>query len=277
MTPEAVTSIERKHGSPLTLQSFMSLPENTRQQLCSSLSPSQYKTACKVATQLPYLSITRPFFKVVGEKAVTPSSLVQFVLKARFIPPGSTNVPEPSPSDLEDIDPDEGDINAILGRNKAFAPGKPGSNIQNKPVVPSLAHAPYFARDHSPRWHVFLADTRQGRIAVPPFTFTGFDKAITNDDGTPTFNVQTLKCQFQAPPQVGKFIFTYHVICDSYVGLDSTGQVVLDVLDPKDIEREEEEEDEISEPDEGTFFPCRPLPPPSSSFLCLELLNAPSK
>ena len=258
-TTGLVSAIGRKINAPPTIQNFMALPETNRRQVCASLSPNQYRMAMSVATQLPYLSITKPFFKVVGERAVTPGSLVQFVLKARFIPPGSKNVPEPSPSDLEDIDPEEGDVSAILGRSKS-APGKPGTKIQNQPVVPSLAHAPYFARDHSPRWHIFLADSRQGRIAVPPFTFTAFDKAITNDDGTPTFNVQTLKCQFQAPPQVGKFLFTYHVICDSYLGLDSQGQVTLDVVDPKDlVEREDDEEDEISEPEEGMLASLFPL------------------
>lgn len=250
LTPQLAASIERKLTS-LTIQKFMNLSDSTRRQLCAGLSRHQYETAITVASQLPYVSITKQFFKVVGEKAVTPSSLVQFVVKARVIPPGSISVPEPNASELLDVDPEEGDVNAILGRNKGE--GKPGASPGSKAAVPPLAHAPYFARDHSPRWHVFLADSKAARIAVPPFSFTAFEKAVFNDDGTPTFNVQTWKCQFQAPPQVGKFIFTYHVVCDSYVGLDSSGETILDVVDPKDVEREEEEEDEISEPDEDSI------------------------
>ena len=253
-TPELVATINKKKGNlaPYTLQSFMSLPDARRRELASSLTSDQYKTAMHVASQLPYLTITKPFFKVIGERHVTPSSLVQFVIKCRFIPPGAKGIPEPAASDLLDVDPEEGDVDAILGRNKP-TPGKPGQSNKNEPIVPPLAHAPYFARDHSPRWHIFLTDAKQGRIAVPPFTFTAFDKPIFNDDGTPTYNVQTLKCQFQAPPQVGNFIFTYEVVCDSYIGLDSTGEVIMDVVDPSTIDQEEDVEDDISEPDEGRW------------------------
>ncbi|KAL8733143.1 MAG: hypothetical protein Q9166_002335 [cf. Caloplaca sp. 2 TL-2023] len=264
MTPSIVQAIEgpsaRDH---LTVQEFMSLPEYKRRKLATDqpnvLEIGQYNTAVAVARQLPLLQIEKVFFKVVGEKFVTQSSLVQMVLKARVIPPGTARIPPVNELDLEDVDPEEGDVDALLGRSaktkkvkvldgsedKQAAPGE-------KPLQPPLAYAPYFPRDHSPRWHAFLADSKLGKMAVPPFTFTTFNKALFDDAGNPTFNMQTFKMQFQAPPQVGKYPFTMHLICDSYVGMDSKMDVVLEVEDSaKAIEMVEE--DEISEPEEDSI------------------------
>lgn len=64
--------------------------------------------------------------------------------------------------------------------------------------------------------------------------------------------MQTFKCQFQAPPQAGKYPFVMHLVCDSYVGMDAKMDVVLEVEDhAKAADMGAEESDEISEPDEG--------------------------
>lgn len=87
---------------------------------------------------------------------------------------------------------------------------------------------------------------------MPPFTFSTFDKPILDESGKPTFNVQTLKMQFGAPPQPGSYTFVMHMICDSYIGMDTKMEVTLVVEDASKAEQVEEEE-EISEPDEGKF------------------------
>jgi translocation protein SEC63 len=258
-TPDIVKVVEGEYAkSHLTIQKFMDIPESKRRSLAvgrNLLSAGQYETAMSVAKQLPALSIAKAFFKVMGEKVITPSSLVQLVVKGRFIPPGATDIPEVNELDLEDIDPDEDDLDALLGRklpkNRAVkgADGKP-VEVKLTKVQPPLAHTPYLPRDHSPRWHIFLADSKQGKIAVPPFTFTTFDKPIFYEDGRPTFNVQTLKMQFQAPPQVGVFSFVLHIFCDSYLGFDTKVEIALKVDDPAKAAALAEEDD-ISEPDEG--------------------------
>jgi len=164
---------------------------------------------------------------------------VQFVVKARFIPPGTTTVPAVKPADLEDEDPDDTNPKAKRDRDALV-----------KQHQPPLAHAPLFARDHPPKWHLFLSDARQGKMAVPPFTFQTFDKPILTADGQPTFEVQTLKMQFQAPPQPGQYRFQMHLVCDSYLGFDYKQEAVLDIEDPAKAE-EVESDDDISEPDEG--------------------------
>lgn len=261
-TDAIVKSIEGEDSKEhFTVQRYMELPEAQRRSLtvgAGLLSDKQYTDAVSVAKQLPMLQPERIFFKVMGEKVITPSSLVQLVVKARFIPPGSTSVPPVNPIDLEDIDPDEDDLEALMGRKPAknrATKMEDGKKVEAKieTIQPPLAHAPYLARDHSPRWNIFLADGKQGKMAVPPFTFTTFDKPIFDEAGKPTFNVQTLKMQFQAPPQVGDFTFILHMICDSYLGLDSTAQITLHIDDPAKAAAVEEEDD-ISEPDEGKSF-----------------------
>lgn len=222
-----------------------------------------------VARQLPSLKVEKVFFKVMGERYILPSSLVQFVIKARVIPPGSTNIPPVNEADLEDVDPDEGDLDALLGRKnkkgadkaKQLDPGAADpasaaatSEEVDKPLQPPLAFAPYFARDHPPHWYVFLSDSKSAKVAVPPFTLTTFNKPLFTPEGAPTFNMQTFKMQFQAPPQAGEFHFVMHLICDSYIGMDSREDVTL-VVDEAAKAEEAMEEDSISEPDEGMFTP----------------------
>lgn len=255
---KAVEGLDSK--AHLTLQQYMALPEAYRRKISVGkglLTDVQYQTAMTVAKQLPRLQVEKAFFKVTGEKYITPGSLVSLVVKGRFIPPGSANVPEVNELDLEDVDPDEGDLDAILGRKKKAVKGQEPT-VEDKPIQPPLAYAPYFARDYSPRWNVFLTDSKQGKIAVPPFTFTTFDKPIYDESGKPTFNMQTLKAQFQAPPQAGHYTFVMHLICDSYLGFDTKMEVTL-VVEEASKAVEIDPEDDISEPDEGknSIFECK--------------------
>ncbi|KAF2143298.1 uncharacterized protein K452DRAFT_247739 [Aplosporella prunicola CBS 121167] len=253
-TPTIAREVEG-HGARthMLLQEFMNLPAQERRKRAVGpglLTEPQLDQAEKIATQLPLLNIEAAFFKVTGEKFITPSSLVQFVVKARVIPPGSTNVPPVKDEDLEDVDPKEGDLDALHGRKK----GAEAEEAKKAETAgqPPLAHAPYLARDHSPRWHIFLADSKQGKIAVPPFTFTKFDKPLFDEQGNPTFNMQTLKMQFGAPPQAGRYLFTMHLVCDSYIGFDARAEVAL-VVDEASKAAQIEEEEEISEPEEDSL------------------------
>ncbi len=266
VTPAIAKAIEADSRTPMTIQKFMDRPDAQRRSIAIGkglLTEQQYKTAVDVARQLPYFRVAKAYFKVKGEKYIIPSSLVTLVVKGRFIPPGSEKVPEIDELELEDVDPAEGDLDALYGRKKATtkkdADGKiiSVSAADQEPIHPPLAFAPHFGRDHSPRWHVFLTDSKQGKMAVPPFTFTQFDKPIFEADGkTPTFNMQTLKPEFQAPNQAGHYTFVMHVVCDSYVGFDTKMEVTLVVEDVnKADEMSAAEEDEISEPDEGMYPP----------------------
>ena len=257
ITPAIAARIEGNAKVRMTVQQFMELPEAQRRKLAitgaGGLSSAQYSDALSVARQIPALKVEKAFFKCMGEKHIVTGSLVQFVIKARVIPPGTTNVPEVSEVDLEDVDPDEDDIDGLLGRappRKLRAKDESDDKTQ-KEVAPPLAFAPYFPRDHPPRWHLFLADMRQGRVAVPPTTFTTFNKPMfEKEGGRPTFAVQTLKLQFAAPPQAGTYSFVMNLICDSYIGFDARQEVSL-VVEDQAKAGDIESDGEISEPDEG--------------------------
>ena len=246
ITPSTAKEISVSSGKKdsLTLQTFMSLPSEQRTSLATAagLTKPHLSEAETVARPLPHLRIEKSFFKVQGEKYIIPSSLVQFVLKARFIPPGTPTsaIPTLSEKDLADPDPADGDLKA--------------QKIEPEQHPIPLAYAPYFASSRSARWHVFLADTRQGKIAVPPFSFEKFDKPGFDEQGKPTFEVVTLKMQFQAPPQPGEYRFEARVVCDGYVGFGERREASLVVEEPG--KAQEVDEDDISEPEEGEFtFP----------------------
>lgn len=257
-TPAVVKSVDGDSKTHVTIQQYMDLPDAERRRVAVGqglLSDKQYNEAVTVAKQLPNLRVAKAFFKVTGEKFIIPSSLVTFVVKGRFIPPGSQDIPAVDELDLEDVDPAEDDMEAYVGRKKAIvkgADGKPHA-VEKKNVLPPLAHAPYFARDHAPRWSVFLTDSKQGKMAVPPFHFFEFDQPIFDEQGKPTFNMQTLKAQFAAPPQAGHYTFVMHLVCDSYVGFDTKMEVTL-VVEEASKAAAMAAEDEISEPDEGKSF-----------------------
>lgn len=242
-TPTVIKSIERSTGRKdhLSVQSFMALPTEQRLALATAagLDKERLGVAENVARQLPMLKVEKAFFKVQGEKYIIPSSLVQFVIKARIVPPGTTNVPEVSEKDLLDIDPADGDLEAQK------------KEPEQHPVP--LAYAPYLPRDRAPRWHVFLADNRQGKIAVPPFAFGVFDKKTFDEDGKPTFDVVTMKMQFQAPPHAGEYRFQMHMLSDSYVGFDHKQDAIMKVEDASKA-LEVDDDDDISEPEEGESF-----------------------
>ena len=253
-TPKIATAADGDSRKHLTVQQFLDRPDSKRRERVVGkglLTEEQYKTAVSVGKQIPYLRVEKAFFKVVGERVIIPSSLVSLVVKARFIPPGTENVPAVNEVDLEDVDPAEDDLDAITGRKKTIKgpDGKPMSVEENK-VLPPLTFAPYYPRNQAPKWHAFLSDAKQGKMAVPPFTFSHFDQPIFDEQGKPTFAVQTLKAQFAAPPQVGHYTFVLHVVCDSYVGFDTRMDVTLVVEDAGKVE-DMSAEDDISEPEEG--------------------------
>lgn len=243
-TPAVVAAVEQDGGkNHWNIQRFMALPEERRRQMCIGdglLTEAEYNQAIAFARKLPALRVEAAFFKVAGEKHVTVSSLVQFVVKARIAPPGA-DLPPVEEKDLLDEDPDEGDVDALIGRKprRAQSPAHQPGKVQPNP----LAHAPYYPRDYSPRWHLFLADAKQGKMIIPPTTFTQLEKS----DG----GVETLKLQFQAPPQKGEYTFVMHLVNDAYLGIDTKLNVRMVVEGPEKVIQMGAEEDEISEPDEG--------------------------
>lgn len=257
-TPKIASAVDGDSKTHMTVQQFMDLPDAQRRKLAVGkglLSEKQYEAGVAVAKQLPYLRVAKAFFKVTGERCIIPSSLVTLVIKGRFIPPGTENIPAVNDLDLEDVDPAEDDLEALMGRKKKTVKGPDGKpvSVEEQSVLPPLVFAPHFAREQTPKWYAFLSDSKQGKMAVPPFAFDKFDQPIFDADGKPTFAMQTLKAQFAAPPQAGSYTFVMHVVCDAYVGFDTKVEVTL-VVEEAGKAAQMEAEDEISEPEEGKCF-----------------------
>jgi translocation protein SEC63 len=243
-TNKVVQAAQGTTRGHMTVQEFMSQPASKRKSSvvgAGLLTEQQYQTAVTTAQQLPSIKVERAWFRVQGERFVTPNSLTQLIVKFRFIPPGATNIPEVNEKELKEVSDDD-------------------DRTERKKFAPPLANAPYFPRDHSPVWHMFLGDAKMGRIAVPPFTHSTFDKEVITSDGEPTYNLQTIKMQFGAPPTAGNYTFVMHIINDSYLGFDIKESITLTVEDPSRAEVIEDD-GEISEPDEGKF----------SSNLCVDM------
>lgn len=271
-----VKAVDGDNKVHATVQQFMDLPEDQRKQLVVGdglLTDAQYTKAMTVAREIPHLRVAKAFFKVPGERFITPSSLVSLVVKGRAIPPGSENIPEVDPLDLEDMDPAEDDLEAITGRKRKvkMADGR-WVPMEDRKVNPTITTAPYFSRDHLPKWFVFLTDAKSGKIAVPPFPFSQFEEPIFDSAGKPTFNMQTFKAQFAAPPQPGHYTFAMHLVCDSYVGMDTKMEVTL-VVENANKAAKMTAEDDISDPEEGRLEPLIPRHSFIARFLVRDLLT----
>ena len=271
-TPKVVRAVEGDSRIHYTIQRFMDLPDAERRRLAVGpglLTEEEYGTALEISRQLPYFRVAKAFFKVAGERFIIPSSLVSLVVKGRFVPPGTENVPEVNETDLEDIDPAEDDLDAILGRKKKKGKKADGKDAggDDAPALPPMSFAPYYTRNHSPKWSVFLTDSKQGKMAVPPFSFSAFDTQIATPDGKPSLSMQTMKAQFQAPPQPGNYTFVMHVICDGYVGFDTKMEVTMHV-EPASKVAQMKVEDDISEPERGKIYSC-PVPIRTLQYIAL--------
>jgi translocation protein SEC63 len=253
-TPAVVKAVEQDSKVHTSVQKFMEMPAAERRKMVVGpglLTGKQFDEAMALAGKIQYFRVAKAFFKVTGERFITPGSLVSLVVKGRFIPPGCENVPEVDPLDLEDVDPPEDDMDANTGRKKKVkGPDGKWTVVEDLQISPNQTFSPYFAREHAPKWYVFLTDSKSGKMAVPPFPFTVFDQAIFDQDGKPTFKMQTLKAQFAAPGGPGHYTFAMHLVCDSYYGMDTKTEATLVVEDASKAQNMTAE-DEISEPDEG--------------------------
>jgi translocation protein SEC63 len=237
-TPKVVKAIEGNTPSHLSVHDYMKIPADRRKKMTVGpglLTDREYQVAMNTAAQFPAIKVEKVFFKVRGEKVITGNSLCQLIVKFRFVPPWAINIPPIDEKDLLQADDDN------------------DKDDTAQTYTPALANGPYFARDHSPVWHVLMCDAKMGRLAVPPYLQSTFNKPVLTADGEPTFNVQTIKMQFGAPPQEGRYTFTVHVINDSYLGFDAKETITMTVENESQAEVIQEE-GEISEPDEGEHF-----------------------
>ncbi|KAI6003519.1 translocation protein sec63 [Pisolithus orientalis] len=200
--------------------------------------------AQKAFTGLGSLEIVDMRFKVIGERVVTPSSIVFLLVKLRLkdlstLPIDGTKSevaePEDSPSNNE-ID------------EKFLHSRRDAEEIEVGDT--GVAHAPYWPGLRKPGWWLILADDKSNRIVVPPLKIMD----VPLSDPSKERNYRCYKLQFQAPPNVGLFTWKVYFVSDTFIGGESCRDIVLKIDDVSALNAEEQHlEDEISDPEEDTL------------------------
>lgn len=179
---------------------------------------------------------------------MTAGAIVQFVVKLKLSPPSrvsgvlnngvsgsllsstssSTSSVRPSTEADEDVS-----LDALIGRSSSSV-DKTGKQAG------AYVRAPYFINEKKPRWWVFIGDAKLNRVIVQPT-----EVGEIGPDLTRNYSVQ-----FQAPSSPGLYTFQVHVKSLNYLGSDATVNVKLKVDEQDALDAENDDEDDISEPEE---------------------------
>ncbi|KAG6890192.1 hypothetical protein C0992_002849 [Termitomyces sp. T32_za158] len=185
-------------------------------------------------------------FKVIGERIVTPSSIVFLVVKLRISPPLSTAVQE------EKLDANETKRRIKLNDEKDeefLVSRKEAEELSSDSQVPGWIHAPYWPAERRPSWWIVLGDDKTNRIVVPPTRITDIPFAQPHHER----DYRSYKIQFQAPPNVGVFTWKVQLVSDSFVNEDTSREITLKIEDASTLPNDNQSEDEISDPDEDSL------------------------
>ncbi|KZT33857.1 hypothetical protein SISSUDRAFT_1027300 [Sistotremastrum suecicum HHB10207 ss-3] len=187
-----------------------------------------------------HLDVVDVSYKVLGERIIPAGSFVNLVMKLRVVPPLSS--PEVSkksivPNSAASVDAEE----AFLQSRKE------ADDLPQNSVSPGAAHAPFYPASRRPQWWAILCDDKLGKVIVPPVKIVDVPFATGGEK-----DYRTYKTQFQAPNQVGSFVWKVLFVSDTFVGEDVSADATLNLEDPAKLE-EQLREDEISDPEEDSL------------------------
>ncbi|KAF5388148.1 hypothetical protein D9615_000013 [Tricholomella constricta] len=185
-------------------------------------------------------------FKVIGERIVTPSSIVFLVVKLRISPPSS------KPIESKELTVDEAKRRIKLNDEKDedfLTSRKEVEDIPSEDDLPGWAHAPYWPGERKPSWWLVLGDEKSNRVVVPPMKITDIPLARPDHER----GYRSYKIQFQAPQNVGVFTWKVQLVSDTFIGEDCSWDIALKIEDASALNADDPSEDEISDPDEDTI------------------------
>ncbi|KAL5530223.1 SEC63 [Sanghuangporus sanghuang] len=202
----------------------------------------------KAADSWGRLELVEASFKVIGERIVTPLSIVQLVIKARISPPGAAVKMESKESDVDSI---KRSIKENEEKDEAFLSSKRDSeDLTNVLVIARKAHTPFWPAPRRPAWWVLITEPKLNRLVMPPMRITD----VPYSDPTKERNFRAYKLQFQAPPNVAIYNWKIQVISDTFLGEEVIQDIVLKVDDVSQLTVDERGvEDEISDPEEDSL------------------------
>ncbi|KAG1764642.1 translocation protein sec63 [Suillus occidentalis] len=218
-----------------TLPSFISRLEDE--------GDSRITEARKAVEGWSQLDVVDMTFKVIGERLVTPSSIVFLLVKLRLRRPLQSDAPSSSSEKSakairEDREKDDKFLNSR----------KDAEDIEG--TTPVWAHAPHWPGLRKPGWWLVLADDKSNRIVVPPMKISDVPASSPEKER----DYRSYKLQFQAPPNVGLFTWKVYLVSDTFVGEESCQDISLKIDDISALNAEEQTaEDEISDPEEDSL------------------------
>ncbi|KAL7413088.1 Sec63 Brl domain-containing protein [Mrakia frigida] len=202
----------------------------------------EVKETVQVAKSWPKLEILSARFKVVGEKTVSPSSIVQCVFKLRLTttdaPPTSNGTISPSTdfdedSDDDDVDDDDNGVKEAAKKVK--------ENLR-KLTPPVVAYSPYWPEDRALRYWATIGDIKSDRIIVQPLIVPNLVPG----------KIERFTMQFQAPQGPGLYTFQAVFVGNAVADAEVWKGMQLTVVEPAPSAAAQSE-DEISDPDEDTI------------------------
>ncbi|KAI8913913.1 Sec63 Brl domain-containing protein [Powellomyces hirtus] len=228
ITKENLKFFRTKKQNIATIRDLIELDESEQDALLSRfLSEEEKQLTMHVAHQYPLLRITKAKFSVLGEPAIIPNAIVTLIIKLELGTKGDLETDKLNKSSLKNDDKDEDEE-------------EPKNNWwDSKKEKAPLAHTPYFPAEKTPVWWVYFGDMEQNRL----ITLGKVNDLVTE---------KTVRLQFQAPPRPGQWKFQVLVKSDSHVACDALCELQL-VVDPPEAAPLQEEDDDISEPEEDSI------------------------
>ncbi|KAJ2082233.1 secretory subunit [Coemansia sp. RSA 988] len=224
-----------KEKNLYSVHQLMRMSASDQRKSLAVLNDKQFEETIQVAKTIPRLEISRVLLTVVGDKVVTPASIVTLIVKIKIanaprkIAPRGKGMPV---ADIESIaDEDTAAIETFV------------SNFAKKEQkeTPSEAYCPYFAGRKNSQWWVCFANYQSGKLVVPPVRISDLASE------------RVVVLQFQAPPQKETYRFHLMIKSDSFIGCDVMQEVQMTVVDRTNLPSEPAIVDDISEPEEDSI------------------------
>ncbi|KAI8923996.1 Sec63 Brl domain-containing protein [Entophlyctis helioformis] len=207
-----------------TLEQYFQLSDEEKRSVLRTLSEDQFNTIQAVGEKYPALKIVKAKYEVLGEPTITAGAIVNLGIKLRSLYGGKEPVGDHLTDELDD--PEEESKKSQWWVDKTEKIREP--------------HAPYFPGSRPPTYWVMLANQKEGHLIC-------LGKVVGLDTD------KTIRLQFQAPPKAGTWVFQVIVKSDTYAGTDQTIDAKLVVEDESALPAMEDDEDDISEPEDNSL------------------------
>ncbi|KAJ3073822.1 secretory subunit [Podochytrium sp. JEL0797] len=212
---------------------LIELPESESRELLKSLSKEQGDEMLAIAKQYPLVRVSKCNFSVIGEEFITPSAIVTLSVTLSHITPAEALHNKQHGAPPIDVTPPP-----VTHAEKPAQWFKPAP----KNLLP--IHCPYYPKEVTSTWWILMGSPETNRL---------ISLSKVKDAGPPGVGEpQTVKLQFQAPPQPGTWTFHVYVKSDGAMGCDLDVEMTLVVVDVPEVSRAIVEE-EMSEPEEDSI------------------------